>query len=121
MRVVLNETDLSHTISLVLLSDQSPADKLPLKWARELKVPFRLFRARSFHTTFKLAWMKRDVETFEIGQPDVVFAFQGTSARAGDRYYYALELAKRYGIPVRKWKSQQKYSKSLKETSDEES
>ncbi len=121
MRAVLGEYDMRHSISLLLLSDQSPADKLPWKWAMELKVPKRRFWADSRRTTYKLAWMKRDVEIFEVGQPDVVIAFRGEATKVGDRYRYVLELAKKYGVPVKRFVSKTRYGKSLIEVKDEES
>jgi hypothetical protein len=117
MRDVLTHYDLRKDVRLFILSDNSPADKLPLKWCKDVGAPFKVFRVgawmRSERNTWTFAVTSRDVAQFEIGQPDLVLAFRGPECRTGVRYERVKEIAKKRGVPVREMVSSVKYRKDL--------
>jgi hypothetical protein len=116
--VCLGGLDANRNVTLFLLADQSPADKIPAKWCRQLKAPYKVFRTQPYTNKglpWSVAWRMRDVESFDIGQPDLVVAFRGPATKTGERYAYVLEMARARGVAVREFVSGKWHGIKLKE------
>ena len=101
MRSNLSDFDRKESPELYLLADQSPADKMPHRWCMDVGAPYKIFRTKmTKETLWAIQCKKRDLEIFELGQPDIVLAFRGTKHTAGARYEFAVEMARERGITV---------------------